>query len=78
MPFTIGHVASKLSLGHLIIGLTYVGRYLGLNLKLLQKNLILVFPIWQLKKLNVFITTNQPTYMVCKLAREDKQYGIKF
>jgi hypothetical protein len=35
-------------------------------------------PIWQLKKLNVFTTLNQPTYIVCKLEREDKQYGIKF
>jgi hypothetical protein len=35
-------------------------------------------PIWQLKKLKVFITPNQPTYIVCKLEREDKQYGISF
>jgi hypothetical protein len=34
--------------------------------------------IWQLTKLNVFTTRNQPTYIVCKLEREDKQYGIIF
>jgi hypothetical protein len=35
-------------------------------------------PIWQLKKLNVFTTLNQPTYIVCKFEMEAKQYEIKF
>jgi hypothetical protein len=26
----------------------------------------------------VFITPNQPTYTVCKLEKENKQYEIKF
>jgi hypothetical protein len=39
----IGHVAPKLSLGHLAIDLTQVGRVLGLGLKLLQKNPIFTF-----------------------------------
>jgi hypothetical protein len=34
--------------------------------------------IWQLKKLNVFILPNQPTYIVCKFETKDKQYGIIF
>jgi hypothetical protein len=37
----MGHVAPRLNLGHLTIGLTQVGKYLDLGLKLLQPNLIL-------------------------------------
>jgi len=35
-------------------------------------------PICELKKLNVFTTPNQLTYIVCKLEKEYKNiYGIK-
>jgi hypothetical protein len=31
-----------------------------------------------IKKLNVFTTPNQPTYIVCKFKTEDKENEIKF
>jgi len=38
---------------------------------------LLAHPIWQLINLIVFSAPSQPPYVICKLERMDKQYGIK-